>query len=93
MENVKKLLDDVKQRKGVKSDYALAKTLELPAPRIHDYYKGKAAPDEFACLQIAQALGKPLDVVLAAVRMDAEKNEKRRSAWERYYKGIGEIAA
>jgi hypothetical protein len=93
MENVKKLLDAVKQRKGIESDYALAKFLELPRPRIHDYYKGKAAPDDFACLQIAQALGKPLAEVVAAVRMDAEKDEKRRSAWERYYKGIGGIAA
>lgn len=93
MDNVKKLLDAVKKRKGIESDYGLAKCLDLPSPRIHDYYKGNRAPDEFACLQIAQALGKPLDVVLAAVRMDAEKNEKRRSAWERYYKGIGGIAA
>lgn len=93
MENVKKLLDEIKDRSGIKTDYALAKLLEIPRPRIHDYYKGKRSPDEFACLQIAQALGKPLAEVIAAVKIDTEKDEKRRSAWEKYYKQLGGVAA
>ena len=93
MENVKKLLDEVKQRNGIETDYALAKLLELPRPRIHDYYKGKTTPDEFACLQIANALNIPLNHVIAAVKVDTEKNEKRRSVWEKYYKQVGGIAA
>lgn len=93
MENVKKLLDAVKQREGIETDYGLAKTLDLPTQRISDYYKGRRTPDEFACLQIAQALGKPLAEVIAAVKIDTEKDEKRRSAWEKYYKQLGGVAA
>jgi len=93
MGNVTKLLDDVKRISSIESDYALAKTLELPTQRISDYYKGRRAPDEFACLRISEVLGKPLDEVITAVKLDTEKDEKRRSAWARHYKQIGGIAA
>lgn len=93
MENVKKLLDEVKRVSEIESDYALAKKLEIPSPRICDYYKGRRAPDEFACLQIAKVLGKTLDEVITAVKLDTEKNEKRRLAWREHYKSIGGIAA
>lgn len=93
MENVKKLLDEVKQRVGIESDYALAKVLEIRKQRTHDYYKGVRRPDAFVCLRISEILDRPLSEVIAAVELDAEKDEKRRSAWERYYKGIGGIAA
>ena len=93
MENVKSLLDTVKTAKGIESDYALAKTLDLPNGHISEYYSGKRSPNEFACLKIAQALNRPLADVLAVVRIAAEKDEKRRQAWKDYYKSIGGIAA
>lgn len=93
MENIRIFLDAIKQRNGITSDYALAKKLELPTQRISDYYKGKAAPDEFACLKIAQALDKPLNEVIAAVKMDTEKDEARREVWRKYYKRLGGVAA
>lgn len=93
MENINKLLDAAKHAKGVTSDYALAKALELPTQRVSDYYKGSRVPDEFACLQIAKALGRPLDSVIATVKAATEKDEKRREVWENYMKSIGGIAA
>lgn len=93
MENIKKLLDDVKAQKGVETDYALAKSLDLPRARIHDYYKGHRVPDEFACLKIAEALGKPLNTIIATVKASTEKDGKRREAWENYMKSLGGLAA
>lgn len=93
MENVRKLLDQVKHVNGIESDYALAKRLELPKQRVSEYYSGKAVPNDYACLQIANALNIPLAQVIAAVNLDAEKDEKRRSAWEKYYKQLGGVAA
>ena len=93
MEDVKSLLDAVKAAKGVSSNYALAKALDLPDQRICDYYKGQRMPDEYACMKIAQALDRPLADVLAIVRISGEKDEKRRAAWVEYYKSIGGIAA
>lgn len=93
MENIAKLLDDVKAKLGVTSDYALAKSLDLPKQRISNYYTGERAPDEYACLKIADALGKPLDTVIATVKAASEKDETRRKAWENYMKRLGGIAA
>ncbi len=93
MDNVQKLLDEVKRIKGIKSDYALAKSLELPTQRISDYYKTKTMPDDYACMKIAEALEKPLAEVIAIVRIEVEKDEKRREAWRKYYKSLGSVAA
>jgi len=93
MNTIKELLDATKAAKGVTSDYALAKALSISTQRISDYYKSSRVPDEFACLQIAEALERPLDEILAAVRIEAEKDENRREVWRRYYKSIGGIAA
>ena len=93
MENLKSLLDSAKEKLGVETDYALAKRLGLPRARICDYYKGTRAPDEFACLKIAEALGKPLDTIIATVKASSEKDESRRLVWENYMKRLGGIAA
>lgn len=93
MENVKKLLDAVKHHEGIESDYALAKVLEVRKQRTSDYYKGIARPNAYVCLRIAEILEIPLGEVIAAIELDEETDEKRRLVWERYYKGIGRIAA
>jgi transcriptional regulator with XRE-family HTH domain len=93
MENIKRLLDEVKKAKGIESDYALAKALSLPKQRISDYYKGKTSPDAYACLQISKALGRSRDEIDSLVQMESEKDEVRREVWAQYYKSIQRIAA
>ena len=93
MKNIKRLLDEVKKAKGIESDYALAKALDINKARISAYYAGKEAPNEIACLRIAKAINRPFDEIMAAIRIDAEKDEKRREEWRRYYKSIGGYAA
>jgi hypothetical protein len=92
MENVKNLLDEAKEKTGSGTDYALAKTLDLPRARIHDYYAGNRFPDEFACLKIAEATGRTFEEVTALVKLEAEKNEKRREVWRKRLVSIGGIA-
>ncbi|WP_153111050.1 hypothetical protein [Propionivibrio limicola] len=93
MTKVIELLDAVKKAKGIETNYALAKALELPTQRISDYYKGNRFPDATACLQIAKALGMEFGRVSAIVQLEAEKDEKKRGLWEDYFKSIGGYAA
>jgi len=93
MTTTKDLLDAVKQTAGIESDYALAKELGVYKQLISSYYKGTRKPDNAMCLAIAKRIGQPLDKVIAAVEVDAEKDEQRREEWRRYYKSIGGIAA
>lgn len=87
------LLDHVKAQNGLMSDGELARKLDVDKRRVSDYRKGERVPDEFACLKIAEALGKPLDSIIATVKAATEKDEKRREAWENYIKRLGGIAA
>lgn len=93
MENTRKLLDEVKAKAGLTSDNALANALGVRRQRVSDYYKGDRTPDNFVCKRIAELLNKPFAEVVAAVEIDAEKDEGRRQAWKDYYKSIGGIAA
>lgn len=88
-----KLLDDTKQALGISSDYELAKILGVSKQAISNYRLNQRAPDEFACLKIAEALGQPLDSIIAAVKAATEKDETRREAWENYMKRLGGFAA
>ena len=93
MENVRKLLDEVKAKKNLSSDNALASALGLRRQRISDFYKGERTPDNYVCKQIAEILQRPLAVVIATVEMDAEKDESRREVWRDYFKDISRQAA
>lgn len=93
MTKVIELLDAVKAAKGIETKYELAKELDLHSGLISDYYSGKRTPNEYACMQIAKALGVPLDDVMIPVRIEAEKDEKKREAWKDYFKSIGGYAA
>lgn len=93
MTKIAELLEAAKDAKGVKTKYALAKALELHSGLISDYYAGKRYPDEFACLQIAKALGRSYEEISAIVRIEAEKDETRRQAWKDHLKRLGGYAA
>lgn len=93
MGNVTALLNEAKAKTGAETDYRLAKNLDLPQQRISEYYKGKSAPDEFACAKIAEATGRTFECVVYLVKADAEKDEKRREFWEKKLFALGRIAA
>lgn len=90
---INELLDTVKKTNGLNSDGELARKLDVDKRRISDYRHGRQAPDEFTCLKIAEALGKPLNTIIATVKACSEKDEKRREVWENYFKRIGGLAA
>lgn len=90
---IAELLDSVKHAKQLKTDGELARMLGVTKQAMSRYYNGERAPDEFACLRIAEALGKPLDQIIATVKAATEPDEKRREAWENYMKRLGGIAA
>lgn len=86
-------LDKCKIALGIKSDYALAKALEMNSGMITHYYKGKRWPDAYACAKIALALKlDPLEV-LADIESQSEKTEKRREFWRGFIGRTGKAAA
>lgn len=77
----------------VQTDYALAKALDVPRPRIHDWTKGIREIDDEGAAKIALALGLPLGEVLADLRAQGAKTEKSREFWRSFLSRTRSAAA
>lgn len=75
------LLLKCKVKLGIKSDYALAKELEIPTQRISDYMSGKRVPDAYALVRIAECLKlDPLELIAEYGELSA-KRESEKEFW------------
>jgi transcriptional regulator with XRE-family HTH domain len=69
-------LDEIKQRNGLRSDYALAKHLGVRVQLISNYRNKRSFPDEVMACRLADELGLPRGYVLAMVAAErAERGE------------------
>lgn len=73
-------IDRAKNELGLSSDYALAQELNVSRAAINLYRKGKPA-DEYFLFQIAEIIKEDPARMIAEVRAEAEKDEKRREFW------------
>lgn len=81
MQTTNDLLDAVKSRYGLASDYALAKKIGMSRERISKYrHTGGALADENAVL-VAELLDLPPGYVLACAAFERAKSDVSRSAW------------
>lgn len=74
MQNVDDLLDEVKWKHGIKSDYKLAHFLKMTPNTIANYRHGRSRPDDKTLLKLADLAG--LDqyhVDVLAVQLHAER--------------------
>ena len=81
MSKSKELLLECKIAAGIKTDYKLAKILEIHSGRIADYMNEKRTLDNYACMKIAILLKRDPAEIIATIEADTEKNEKRRTFW------------
>ena len=90
------LLDQTKERLQVKSDYALAKALQINQARLTDYRKGTRHPDPYALTKIALALDLDPLALIAEFEARTEKNATRKGFWENFLRrvssGLGVLA-
>jgi len=83
------LLDEVKKKLGVSSDYALCKALDIPTGKMSDYRNGKRVPDNYACFKFAEVLGKSPSEVIAGVLAENEKNSDKRLFYKSFLTAVG----
>lgn len=74
------LLDRAKQRRGLRSDYALAQQLGVPTNYLTQWRKRKGVGDEYA-LQLAQLAELPAGFVLASLAAERAQSAAARQAW------------
>lgn len=67
MDELKALLDNLKESRSLNSDAALARLLDVKPQTMSNWRKGHNLPDTVACARIAEAAGMPLARVLGIV--------------------------
>lgn len=77
------LLDLIKSKHGLKSDYKLSLFLGVVDGSIRNYRHGRSYPDERVCQLLAQAAGVDADVLIAQVQAARCRNAETKSVWER----------
>ena len=85
-------IDRVKAAKGVQSDYAVAKVLELSRATISKYRSTTPTLDEETALKVAYALSIDPAIVLTDQAMERAKNADARSAWSAVLERLGGVA-
>lgn len=73
----RELLDKCKEKLNISSTYALAKIWDVSESMLSNYYNGKRTPDDFACFKIAETLNLDPAFVIAQIRAENEKDEKK----------------
>jgi hypothetical protein len=84
MTTTQKLMDELKATRGLKTDYQVAKLLDLSTARTSAYRAGTRHADEYVCTRMAVELGKDPAAVIAQVALDRERNPKRLEWWKSF---------
>lgn len=92
MEATLQLLEAVKRRHGISSDYALAKILGVSRQVLSSYRTGTTLGDDMA-VKVAEQLGVDPAAVLAAVAAERTKSAAARRAWGAAVKKLGGVTA
>lgn len=83
MKTVNQLLNQVRQKHDLKSDYKLALYLGLREQSIGNYRHERTLPDAAACAKIAAALDMDADVLTVQIEAQRAKTVEARQLWER----------
>ena len=89
---VSKYLDDCKKKLDISSTYALAKMWDISEQVLSRYYNGEREPEEFACFKIAETLELDPAYVIASVKAEMEKNEKKKNYFKSFNSASRKVA-
>lgn len=81
MKTTTELLDEVKARYGLPSDYALAAKLGMTRAGISGYRTGRTKLSGAIALRVAELLDLNPGYVLASMEAERTRNEAERAAW------------
>lgn len=93
-----KILDKAKEKLNFSSDYQLRNYLGIKSRgQISNYRSGRNQPDEEICFKLAEIIEEEPQAIIAAIRLDAEKEPAKIEFWkrqaQRYALTAGIIAA
>lgn len=81
--NTNDFLDAIRLRHGLRSDYMVAKLLDVPTQSVSQWRGGRKTLGDDACMKVAELLELRPEYVLACVAAERARSEAVREAWER----------
>ncbi|KGH20772.1 hypothetical protein [Comamonas thiooxydans] len=75
------VIEQIKERHGLKSDYAVCKAFDLSPQNVSGWRKERSYPDEKMCGILAEAAGIDPLVLAASMQAQRSKTEEARSLW------------
>lgn len=87
MKSTERLLQ-CKIKLGIKTDYKLAQALGINRARVHNYMAGKATPDVYAAIKMAEILKVHPLMLVAEFEEEAAKDEKKKAFWSNFAQRI-----
>lgn len=75
------VLDTIKERHDLKSDYAVCKLTGIGMTVVSNWRRGRSHPDEKMCGILAEAAGIDPLVLAASMQAQRSKTEEARSMW------------
>lgn len=82
MNTTNKLLDRIKDLRGLKSDYALAKHLGWTPQVVSNYRNERTQFDATACIEVAKELDTDPMNIMARVNIERAPTRRVKTAWE-----------
>ncbi len=92
MKTTPEVLDAVKEKLGIESDYALAKHLKVTRAMISSYRHGRTFSAPIA-IKAAKILGVEPAIILAIAEMEKAGNQELKKAWRRAVQALQATAA
>ncbi len=83
MKTVGQLLDSVKEKRQIGSDYKLAMFLGVAQGTVQNWRHGRSLPDQKAVTRIAYELGLDADVLLLQIESQRAATDYAKAAWLR----------
>lgn len=93
MKKTVELLDKCKKKLNISSTYELSEITGISEQALSNYYLNKSNPDEYVCFKIAEVLELDPAYVIAQIKSESEKNEKKREYFRSFGGSSRKIAA
>ena len=87
------LIDQLKEKHGLRSDYAVAKMLGISTQRLSNYRTGRNRFDDLMAYKVAELLELDPAEVIAQINMERAKRPEERKAWKEILERLGSAAA
>jgi plasmid maintenance system antidote protein VapI len=75
------LLDEIREKKGIESDYGVAKLLDVKPQTVSNYRHGRTQLSDEMVVRVARILGRPPAPLLAQVAAERAKSPEVAKIW------------